>query len=277
MKRVNAPKIALVALDLDDTLLTSELTIPEPAKIAIRQAWKQGVKVTVATGRMFRSALPYARELGIDVPLITYNGALIRCAETGRDLYRAPVPRALAEEIIALCDAQGYTLNLYLDDSIYVTRRTPEVELYEKIAGLPAEPVGDLGRFLAERKGEEPAKLLIVASPEETESLREKLAAAYSGRLNVTRSSPRFLEMTRVGVHKGEAVTRLAGELHIPLSAVMAVGDSLNDIEMLRAAGWAVAVSHAPEALRREADYVTQEPSGYAVAEAFERFVLNQA
>lgn len=268
------PKIAMVALDLDDTLLTPDLVIPERTKNAIRMAWERGIKVTVATGRMFRSALPYALDLGIDVPLITYNGALIRSAQTGRDLYRAGVPRDLAREIVAFCSARGHCLNLYLRDNIYVAKRTPEVEFYESISGLRAEEAGDLSLLLDPKDGEESLKLLIVASPEECEHLRETLSAQYAGRLNVTRSSPRFLEITCQGVHKGEAVARLAGELNIPLSAVMAVGDSLNDIEMFRVAGWAVAVSHSPEIVRREANYVTTEPSGYAVAEAFERFVL---
>jgi Cof subfamily protein (haloacid dehalogenase superfamily) len=274
MAETAAPKIAMVALDLDDTLLTSELVIPQRTKNAIRAAWERGIVVTVATGRMFRSALPYALDLGIDVPIITYNGALIRSAQTGRDLYRSGVPRDLAREIVAFCDSRGHSLNVYLNDNLYVARRTAEVDFYESISNLRAEEVGDLSRLLEAKDGEEPPKLLVVASPEECERLRETLSAQYEGRLNVTRSSPRFLEITCQGVHKGEAVARLAGELNIPLSAVMAVGDSLNDIEMFRVAGWAVAVSHSPEVVRREADYVTTEPSGYAVAEAFERFVL---
>ncbi|HWQ62368.1 MAG TPA: HAD family hydrolase, partial [Negativicutes bacterium] len=82
--------IKLVAIDLDDTLLDNSRTISPRARAAIAAAVAQGVTVTVATGRMFPSALPYAQQLGLDVPLITYNGALVKCGLSGETLLHNP-------------------------------------------------------------------------------------------------------------------------------------------------------------------------------------------
>ncbi|MGE5554003.1 MAG: Cof-type HAD-IIB family hydrolase [Betaproteobacteria bacterium] len=268
--------IRLVALDLDDTLLAPDLTIPEASRIAVRRAYEQGVAVVVATGRMFRSALPYAEQLGLHLPLVTYNGALVKTAGTGEVLSHTPVPREQAIAVAERCAAEGLDLNVYLDDDLFVARRTPAVEYYETIAGLTARAVGDLGRFLREAAGD-PTKLLILAEPEETEALARRLGELYRGTLNVMRSRPRFIEIVRQGVDKWEGLLAVAERLGIGPAEIMAMGDSANDREMIRRAGLGVTVPHAPGFLRAEADYVTGADHGLGVAEAIERFVLNQA
>lgn len=263
----------LIAVDLDDTLLASDLTIPEPTKQAVRKVFAGGVAVVVATGRMFRSALPYARELGLNLPLITYNGALVKEATTGEVLRHTPVPREDSWEIIALCQREGFDLNLYLEDEVYVARRTPAVEYYEAIAGLAAHAVGDLADFLA-RSASDPTKLLVVTEPEDSEALVTRLTEVGRGRLNVMRSRPRFVEIVREGVDKWWGVLAVAERLGVAPGEIMAMGDSLNDREMIRRAGLGVTVPHAPAWLKAEADYVTAADGGLGVAEAIARFVL---
>ena len=74
--------IKLIAIDLDDTLLDNRQQLSPRTLTVLKQAMRKGVAVTIATGRMFQSALPFATELGIELPLITYNGALIRQGDT---------------------------------------------------------------------------------------------------------------------------------------------------------------------------------------------------
>ncbi|MDI6870124.1 MAG: Cof-type HAD-IIB family hydrolase [Bacillota bacterium] len=267
--------IRLIAIDLDDTLLAPDLTIPEPSRQALRKAFARGVAVVVATGRMYRSALPYARELGLSLPLITYNGALVKTAGTGEVLSHTPVPRAEAEGVAALCAAEELDLNVYLEDELYVARRTTAVKHYEAIAGLPAHEVGDLVAFLR-KEAADPTKLLILTDPEEGEAVTRRLAELYRGALNVMRSRPRFVEIVREGVDKWWGVLAVAERLQVSPAEIMAIGDSLNDREMIRRAGLGVAVPHAPASLQAEADYVTQADDGLGVAEAIERFVLSQ-
>jgi len=88
--------IKLIATDLDDTLLNEEWEISSGNAQAIRQAVAEGIKVTLATGRMAISARKYARELGLDVPIIAYHGALIQQPLSGEILYRQVIPAGLS-------------------------------------------------------------------------------------------------------------------------------------------------------------------------------------
>lgn len=265
--------IRLIAVDLDDTLLTPELIIPAASKEAIRRAVAQGIQVTVATGRMYRSALPYAEELGLSLPLITYNGALVKDAGTGEVLSHTPVPREQAAAVAKQCAAEGLDLNVYLDDELYVSQRTPAVEYYEAIAGLPAMAVGDLAAFVREAPSE-PTKLLVLAEPDDAQRIADRLGERYRGALNVMRSRPRFVEIVREGVDKWWGVLAVAERLGVEPGEIMAIGDSLNDREMIGRAGLGVTVPHAPDYLRGAADYVTRHDDGLGVSEAIERFVL---
>ena len=108
--------IKLVALDLDDTLLTKSLTVSPRTQEVIAQAVAQGVTVTVATGRMYSSALPYAQQLKLDVPLITYNGGLIRSCLSGETIHHQPIAEAVAHQILALFKEKGWYIQAYVDD-----------------------------------------------------------------------------------------------------------------------------------------------------------------
>lgn len=265
--------IRLIAVDLDDTLLTPDLTITEPTREAIRAAFARGVSVVVATGRMFRSALPYARQLNLNLPLVTYNGALVKTVETGEVLSHTPIPRSSAISVAELCAAEGLELNVYLDDELYVARRTPRVEQYELIAGFPAREAGDLAAFLRAAPVE-PTKLLVLADPPEAERITVRLGDLYRGALNIMRSRPHFVEIVREGVDKWWGVLAVAEQLGVGPDGIMAIGDSLNDREMIRRAAIGVTVPHASAVVRQDADYVTQADDGHGVAEAIHRFVL---
>lgn len=266
--------IRLIALDLDDTLLGSDLKVSPQSRKAIREAMDKGITVTLATGRMFRSAQVYARELGITAPLITYNGALIRAVGEA-PLRHSPVPAEEARELAEMCRREGLSLNVYLDDTLYVAEMNEDVEYYLSIAGVEVTPVGDLAGFLAEnawRTGS--TKMLICSDKERIDHWLPALKERYGGRLYLARSKARFIEILSPGVDKGKAMAFLTGRLGVSPEQVMAVGDSENDIEMLRFAGLGVAVGNAPPHVKAEADYVAEGRAGDGVAEAIERLAL---
>lgn len=151
--------IKLVALDLDDTLLDSKLAVSPRACEAIRQAIAQGVVVTIATGRMYRSALPYARQLELDVPLITYNGALIKSSLSAEIFLNCPVEQDLARQLLALCRQNNWYIQSYIKDQLFVEAINHYAELYSRVAGVPAVAVGD--RLYAPE--DSPSKPLVMA------------------------------------------------------------------------------------------------------------------
>lgn len=263
-------KIKLVAVDLDDTLLSRDFQLEERVKEAVAAVRSAGVMFTISTGRMYRSALPFARKLGIDLPLITYHGALIKNSLSGEVLLDLPLPLPYAREIIARIHQLGYHLNGYLDDRLLVERDTPEGRRYAEIAGVEAEVVGDLLEYL----DRDPTKILTIAEEPLLDLLGKEMVPLYEGRVHVVKSKPHFLEFSHPRANKGDALAYLAGLFGVQREEIMAVGDSYNDLEMLEYAGLGVVVANARDDVKRKAGYVTAAPNGDGVVEALKKFVL---
>lgn len=272
--RHRASRYKLLALDLDDTLLDDSLSVSADDAQALAAAQDAGVMVVLATGRMFRSALPYARQLQTGGPIIAYQGALVKDWRREEIIVHNPVPLALALELISTIERDyGYHINVYLDDVLYVARLTPESERYTAISRVEACPVGDLLSFL-QRRGQDPTKVLVIADPDQLDELQQRMRPVYGSCLHITKSKPYFLEFSHPLAHKGAALAGLAARYGYGREEVIAMGDSYNDVEMLRWAGLGVAVANArPEALAVAA-YVTSAPVGQAVAEVVEKFIL---
>jgi HAD superfamily hydrolase (TIGR01484 family) len=117
----------LIAVDMDDTLLDNSIQISPRTREVLQKSVAQGVKVTIATGRMYCSALPFARQLGLNVPLITYNGALIKNSLSGEILLHHPVDSNLALEVLAFFKAHDWYIQSYVDDVLYVDKNTATI------------------------------------------------------------------------------------------------------------------------------------------------------
>ena len=263
--------IKLIAMDIDDTLITDELVITEACQGAIAAARAKGVRVVLATGRMLSSAIPYARQLGLTEPLICYNGALIQPPSGGAPLFHHPVPLDLAREIVTIGEAANLHVNIYLDDRMYIAEFNEYTRFYLAVGGIEAYPVGDLLAFM----DRPPTKLLYVCEPEIAAKWHVDLREQYRGRLEVYVSKPQYVEFTALGISKGSAIKELAEMYGLGPEEVMTIGDSFNDIPMLEYAGIGVAVANAPAEVQAKADYVTLSNEEDGVAEAIRRFVLS--
>ncbi|MCR4441636.1 MAG: Cof-type HAD-IIB family hydrolase [Peptococcaceae bacterium] len=264
------PDIKLIAIDLDDTLLKNDLTISPRAKKAITRAVESGVAVTLATGRMFASALPFARDLNLDLPLITYQGALVKYAD-GRVVYHQPLPLGLAREVSRFLKPYGYHVNVYINDELYMEKDSPEGQRYAGIARVPVHLVEDLRAALTQ----DPTKMLVIVEEPEIDYLIADLKKEFAGTINITKSKSNFLEIGHKEATKGRALESLARSLGLAPSRVMAIGDSWNDIDMLEFAGLGVAVENAAPEVKRAARYITRSNDDDGVAEAIENLVLS--
>lgn len=262
--------IKLVAVDLDDTLLNSKIAIGPRSGDAIRQAVAQGVIVTVATGRMYRSALPFARQLELDVPLITYNGALIKSALSGTTLLHRTVDLAIAREVLALFKARGWYIQACVDDVLYVAELNDKALNYARLSGIQPVPIGaKLYQLTAA-----PTKLLTIAEPTEIIDINKTLRAQFGDELYLAISKTNYLEIVNPTVNKGKALAYLAAKFGIKREEVMAIGDSNNDLDMLEYAGWGVAMGNAVDHVKAKAQAVTCGNDEDGVAEAITKFVL---
>lgn len=266
------PEYRLVAVDLDDTLLDSALEVSPRTVRALARAREKEVVVTLATGRMFRSAAPIARRLGIDAPIITYQGALVKHPFTGAELLHQALPNKTARSVIECLLGYGLHINVYLDDRLCMEKLTEAGDRYARLSRVEAHVVGDLPTFLGER---DPTKVLAIASEAEILRVMAEMIAVFPGELvHITRSKPYFLEFSHPAATKGLALRHLAEHCGVPREAVMAVGDGYNDLDMIEYAGLGVMMANAREEVKRYADYVTGSNDADGVAEAVERFVL---
>ncbi|MEN6413914.1 MAG: Cof-type HAD-IIB family hydrolase [Veillonellales bacterium] len=262
--------IRLVAVDLDDTLLDNNTAVSLRTRQAIQTAIEQGVTVTVATGRMYPSALPYARQLKLDVPIITYNGAMITACLSEKRLYYRPLDYAVACQVLELFRERGWYIQSYVNDVLYVREKNDRTRRYEKAAGVTAREIGDK----LYRPPVAPTKMLVIAEPERLDEIRETVKSMFGERLYVANSKSIYLEIAHSTVNKGRALAFLTDQLHINRQEVMAVGDSINDLDMIEYAGWGVAMGNGADAVKEAAQAVTLRNDEDGVAAAIEKYVL---
>jgi len=266
-------KYRLIAVDLDDSLLGSDLKISHENKRALFAARNKGVLITIATGRMLDSAMPYIKELNIDIPVITYQGAYIKDTRTGETLVRKPVPGGLAEEILKECKKQNLHVQFYNERSYYFEKENEFSKLYHRMTGIKGEETESLFELLSE---EEPIKLLIVDKPSKINQLHSYFKELFGRDLQISISKPDYLEFTNIEANKGNALAILGDILGISKEEIIAIGDSYNDISMVVYAGMGIAMGNAPDALKLHAKYVTKTNDENGVAAAVERFILKE-
>ena len=262
--------IKLIISDLDGTLLDCNHQISAQNKAAIVEAVKMGVTVTIATGRMYPSALPYAEQLGVDVPIITYNGAVIKSV-SGEILYEQCLDAAVAQEVIALCQDNGWHIQTIDQDTLYFGEHNEKAKYYESVAGIKGRAVGNK---LADYANRAPKMLMITDSEAQTDEIITLLKTRFAGRLSAVKSLPTYIEIIHPAVNKAAAVDRLIEQLHLAREQVMALGDSNNDLPMLKAAGLSVAMGNANEAAKVAAKVVTADNNNSGVAAAIKKYVL---
>jgi len=260
----------LLVTDLDGTLVTSTREITPRTLAAVRGAQQQGVRVCLATGRMWSSAEPHVRRLGADPPAILYNGGLVYDFSTGTVLYRLPLAYEHARAVLEMLREFPSVLpHVYLDDRVYAAGPSELTEQYRRRNGLEVELVGDLVAFLRP----DPMKILIIGAPNDLLAVSAQIRARAMP-VHAVFSEPTFLEILPQNSSKGTALEFLAPQLGVALAAVIAVGDNLNDLEMIRTAGLGVAMGNAPAEVKSHADYVTASNNDEGLAIVIERFIL---
>ena len=270
--------IGLIALDIDGTIVGDDLVLGERTIAAIAAARARGVAVSLVTGRMVTSALPFVATLGLVDPVVGYQGALIRsmpgpdrrAGRLGRILAHRPLDAAVAREAVTWSRSVGLDPHVNHLERFVIRVDDPRADDYSRFLGGRATFVPDLLAWL-----ERPvSKVISVSEGPIPESILTAGRAAFAGRAEVTISHPRFLEFLAPGVSKAAAVRRLARRAGVPLANVLAIGDQFNDLEMLAAVGHGAAMPSAPAAVRAAARYVAPPLAVEGAAQLIERLVL---
>jgi Cof subfamily protein (haloacid dehalogenase superfamily) len=250
--------IRLIAIDLDDTLLRADLGISPANREAVSAAAAAGVKVVLASGRNIHSMGAYAEELGIGGAagfLICTNGAeIVRGGET---IFRNPIAYAECREAVDVVEERGLSWQVYEGGSIHVSRANEWTDLDSKLTGQPNLVIDDPEPFF--RRGQ--LKFVCPGEPKAVSAAAQALSERFRGRLSILVSKPYFLEILDIGSDKGLALERVAALLGFARGEVMAIGDALNDLGMVRWAGLGCAVGNAVPAVKEAATLVADRGS----------------
>lgn len=271
------PTYKIIACDMDETLLSSDASICRRNIEAIANAKAQGVKFVPCTGRGFRSVEGVLKTLNLfdeaGQYVIGFNGASITENKGHRSLFWDPIPFDLADRIYRKSASYGLCMHIYTRDTVYISGVTPDEEdfLRGRMAYVPtAEKTLD---FL--RGKEEVCKLIIMHTDySRLQEIHAEMKPLLDD-ITVSFSSNRYIEFMHKGVTKGVALLKLAAMLGVEPEETMAIGDNINDIEMLQAAGLSVGVHNLNPLIRQYCSVVTDATNNDgAVGEAIETFVL---
>ncbi len=265
--------IKLLLLDLDDTLLNSKGQLSKRTETTVHNVVEKGITVAIASGRMHTSLLPYVKILNTHGLVVSYNGALIKDSNNDKTIYKNPVPMEIAKEILSLAEKEKIHCQFYDEHDYYFAQHNDLTEKYyisTDIKGIA------LGEDLSSKIKEEPPKILLIEN--DTQKMLEMfeiLKKEYDDKLHITRSKGHYIEIMNKAVNKGGALIKMCEIFGVKPENCMAIGDGLNDIEMISKAGIGVAVSTALDEVKKSADIVCASSDEDGPATIIEEYILS--
>lgn len=262
----------LAAIDLDGTLLGPDSRVGERNRAAVDLLREAGVCVVLASGRMHAATKPTHDELGLDTPIVSYNGSMVKDTVTGEVLLHHTLDVDSSRKIVDWAECERRHINFYMDDTLYVSETTEWSDLYNLRTGSVIVPVGSLHNF----DGMSPTKIIFVGQPHETLEQQDRWRAEFDGSVYIVRTCSEYLEFLNPVANKWEGIKVVADRYGIAYDRIAAFGDSPNDLPMLKHAVVSVVMPHAdPEALA-EAGYVPEGAPDEAFAVAVEDMAVGR-
>lgn len=274
--------IKLIAMDLDGTALQKDhMSFSARLTAALEEAHRQGVIITPVTGRQFGllppplKAQPVWRDL-----VVLCNGGRICRLETGESLYDLNIPQSALQQLLALSEDLDIPLEFSRSSRLHLTQRSYDAQLpVENLRFHVHTILADCGVIV-----EDLSAVLEEGCVEKAQLpyIPRHLRDAVEQRLkdidvSAVWASGSSMEITHNDATKGNGLMQVCRLRDVPVKNVMALGDSGNDVSMLRLAGLGVAMGNAPELVRAAADAVVESNEDDGAAKAIERFVLNKA
>jgi len=258
----------LLVCDMDGTLLQEDQEISAQNLTAIQYFVEQGGLFTVATGRTEKSVERYLDRLPINVPAILYNGAVIFDFPTGKCLVDCRLPdetRRIVSQLLEIFPEIG--VEVYHEGVIYYPFVNSITTMHRYREGF--NPDFTNFHMLPYRWH----KVVLAIDPGTIEAVHAYLRGIAQG-FDIVQSEPHFLELLPAGANKGSALRVLTAMIDIDLSRTIAIGDNLNDLEMIREAGYGFAVENAHPELTRNADFYCAHHNDHAVADLIRKVEL---
>lgn len=264
---MNLENYRLFVSDVDGTLLNSKHELHADTIQSIHALRSFGIETTIATGKIYYSVKELVGQLGITLPVILGQGAIVQDKEHNILLWRG-LPPEVAEIIFKAGEQFDCDLAVYLQDAILAREFNHNLQLLTKYWEPRAEEVGQWGRL--NNRIEKIVKILFInrQSDQELEKIERRMKEMLNGVAVVQRSIPHVIEITNMLATKEMALHFLSAHLNIPMNSIIAAGDGENDAQMLADAGWGLAVENASQSVKKNANIVvgTNDENGIASA-----------
>ncbi len=275
----------LLAIDLDGTLLDAEHRVPERNRAALHRAHDSGIKIVLCTGRAFTETRGIIEQIGLDLDAtVTVFGALVTEVSNGQTLHRTEMTPELAADVCTWFRARGYPV-LWLNDpnqcghdgyAIDGPNRHPAVDAWLARTSCVVHQVPEMPT-----DAPPPLRLSIIDEEHKLDEVSMHLARDFDGRLthNVLHAPPyrlSLIESFAHGVSKWRGIERLCERWGVDPQRTVAIGDDVNDIDMIRHAGLGVAVANAKPAVHDVADRTVASNNDCGVADLIDALLSDQ-
>ena len=259
--------IKLVATDIDGTILIPEGEFTQKVKDCVQKISDNGIKVVLVTGRMNAAATKIAKDLGLNTPVVSYQGGLVTLGN--QKLYERYLTKEQCERILEWSKNEKIHINLYNDDILYSEADCYEVQRY--CNNLHTE--FSVKKF-AEIEKSKINKLLAIDynNPDRISRLEKELPTIFPD-LYIVKSTPYFLEFSNPEASKSCAVKFLQKYWGLKQEEILTIGDQNNDIELLKAGGIKIAMGNATDELKKHADYITESVFDDGFVSAINKFI----
>lgn len=266
----------LIALDLDDTLLTKDLTISPITVKALQQAAAKGIYIVPCSGRAENGILPFVRTLNIAGTeagryIIAINGSTIFDLHTRQTIYTQKIPGETLVYAYEQALERGFSCQVYKSDTTIANVDNEFTRIDAKLCNLKIEIEPDFKNYLMQGH----TKMLIPGDESKIADFLQFLKEKLHGKAEVFTSKPYFLEIMPANCGKGEAIQWLANHLGLSQEKTMAFGDSMNDESMLRKTAYSVAMCNGLDYIQQISKYVTRKSNNEdGIGDFLNEFVL---
>lgn len=262
-------KYRLMAVDMDGTLLNPDSEITPFTRQTVKQAVAEGLIFTLCTGRPLQGVKRYVNQLGLDCPVITYNGAVIAHSTTGEILFSQTMDTAEARRVYNLAREKQTMFIIWSQNRLYASEISEKTHFYEEITSTKAVLIEDFEAILAAGI----TKMLWYDDAEILEDWIEELKTENFAHTTFTKSRAYFLEFFSNRTSKAVAMEKLGEYYGITKEEMIAVGDQTNDLPMIQYAGLGIAMGNAVDAVKAAADCVTAPNTEDGVAQAILKYL----
>ncbi|QEN03976.1 HAD family phosphatase [Thiospirochaeta perfilievii] len=265
--------IKMIVMDLDDTLLNDDLVISDYTKQVIFNAQKKGIKIVLASGRPAPAIEKYAKELKLKENngyVISYNGAVLTEMSTGTILNRTTLTLENIDFLLKTAKDKNLFFQTYINGKVVTDRHNQYTDFEGELTGMPVIKIENLKDEIKE----EVVKIILMDDPDRLKLVEEELKTEIGNTMTMNISKPFFLEFTNTLVDKDKTITYLCNKIGIDKGSVMAIGDSFNDLSMIKGCGIGIVMSNGHNDVKKHAHHITHCNNTDGVATAINRFAL---